>query len=92
MEISTREAIKIAEKSPILTPKEREKILAISLFFFMEEEIRTGNDPSSGGPRLVKLEMLWKFSQYISQYPIPDLNIMRVIDMRKNPKKYVDYK
>ena len=91
-EITTCDAMKMAESHPKLTEKEREKILAISTLEYIVEEKKNGQLTV---PPLIMLTILWEQSRMAAKcygYSISDLNIERAIDMHNNPIKYKDYK
>ncbi len=84
-----RDGIKMAESHPELTPKEREKILAISLIQYLVEA------PPARGQKAVEFCLLWGFSQGVAKtlgYKIPDLNIPKAIMMHRCPKNFECYR
>ncbi len=84
--MTPQQAIRLAETHKSFTVKEREKVLAIALIELLKRS------SSEHLPAIVKLKVLWEFSQMISEYPIPDLHVPRAIAMHKNPKDFRNYK
>jgi len=76
-----RQAMKCAEQSPDLTPKERQKILAIALIRIAKSSM--------------ELSIMWSFSQMIASangYSVPDYDPKFVLEINENPSAFVDYK
>ena len=90
-DLTARDGIHLAENHPDLTPKEREKTLAISIIERMVE-VRKEEDYQEYTNSVTELKLLWEFSQMCSKYEIPELNIDRAVEMHKNPAKFVNYK
>lgn len=76
--ITPQDAIKIAEFKRGLTPKERQKLLALALPRIFGEYF--------------KIKMCWDFSIMCSEYEIPAFDQEFVKQINLNPSAYVDYK
>lgn len=79
--ITPLQAVKLAENSNKLTIKERQKLLALSLTRMCDT--------------VVKMDVMWRFSMLIIkmnfQQDIGEFDSSFVVDINKNPSKYVDY-
>ena len=79
--MTPQEAMRLAETSPKLTTKERQKVLALALMQIAKNGI--------------ELAMLWGFSQMVASaagYEIPALDSAFIADINENPAKYHDYR
>lgn len=89
--ITPRQAIKIAESHPTLTPKEREKTLALAIFYLVLEEPENFSRPSKGAC----IYILYEQSRCVARslgYEIPNLDAHRMIDLFKNPAAFAEYR
>lgn len=83
--ITAIEAIEAAESSKGLSPKERQKVLAIGVYYFYLEN---KNIQHKGMGSFV-LECLWKRSQCIAKslgHEIPNFDPEFILDITANPK------
>jgi len=88
-DIKPRDAIKIAESHPDLTPKEREKTLALAIHFLLLEEPEFWKGRFH--PAAVMM-IMWEQSQLSSPYPIPDCDMTFINKLTANPAEFKDYR
>ena len=86
-DITPREAIKLVEFGKGMTPKEREKILALAIFYLITHEPHNFNQ----APPTIIADILWGFSVMINPQ-IPPFNPQFFMAISKNPGAFEHYK
>lgn len=87
--ITAKQALNVLETKPGFSPKEREKGLAISIYYYLVE------NPSNRSI-FVEAEVLWSFSKFIIKenlgQDIREFDLNFFSDVNSYPSNYLDYK